>query len=121
MSENAHKVRAEPDEIATPRLVAIAVGTLVLFLAASVATGWGMEWWRRRLLPEGSPPSPAEVGRPKIGMVEQGLFESTRTGEDWTAAERRRLESYGWVDRKAGLIHVPVDQAMERVLRGERP
>lgn len=121
MSENAHRVRAEPDRIATPRLLAIAAITLALFLGASVATGWGMDWWQRRLLPEGPPALPAEVGRLKIGVVEQRLFENTRTGEDWTAAERRRLSSYGWVDRQAGIIHIPVEQGMERVLRGERP
>ncbi|HEU4385063.1 MAG TPA: hypothetical protein VFR85_16385 [Anaeromyxobacteraceae bacterium] len=121
MSGPAHKVRAEPDVLDTPRLLAIAVGTLVLFLVASLATGWGMEWWRGRLLPEGPPPLPAEVGQGKIGMVEQRLFENTRTGEDWLADQRRRLQSYGWVDRKAGIIHVPVEQGMERVLRGERP
>jgi hypothetical protein len=121
MSENAHRVRAEPDLIATPRLVAIAAVTLALFLAASLATGWGMEWWRGRLLPEGPPAAPAEIGRLKIGVVEQRLFENTRTGEDWTGEQRRRLSSYGWVDRKAGVIHVPVEEGMERVLRGERP
>ena len=121
MSEHAHRVRAEPDVIATPRLVAIAVATLALFLVASLATGWGMEWWRGRLLPEGPPPLPAEVGLSKIGLVEQRPFENTRTGEDWVAAQRRQLESYGWVDRKAGIIHLPVEQGMERVLRGERP
>ena len=121
MSEHAHKVRAEPDLIATPRLVAIAVVTLALFLAASVLTGWGLEWWRHRLRPGGPPPLPAEVGQPKIGLVEQQLFENTRTGEDWVASQRRRLEGYGWVDRRAGIIHVPVEQGVERVLRGERP
>lgn len=121
MSEHAQRVRAEPDRIATPRLLAIAAGTLALFLGASLATGWGLEQWRRHLLPEGPPPPPSELGRQKIGMVEQRLFENTRTGEDWTAAERHRLQSYGWVDRRAGVIHVPVEQGMERVLRGERP
>lgn len=121
MSQHAHKVRAEPDLVATPRLLAIAAGTLALFLAASLLTGWGMEWWQARIRPEGPPPAPAEIGRLKVGMVEQRLFENTRTGEDWTAEQRRRLASYGWVDRRAGVVHVPVEQGMERVLRGERP
>lgn len=121
MSENVHGVRAEPDRIATPRLLLVAAVTLALFLGASALTGWGLEWWRGRLLPDGPPAPPAEVGRLKIGVVEQRLFENTRTGEEWLAAERRRLESYGWVDRQAGIVHVPVEQGMERVLRGERP
>lgn len=121
MSESAHRVRSEPDRIATPRLMAIAGATLAIFLGASLVTGWGMEAWQRHLLPQGPPPLPAEVGEPKIGMVEQQPFETARTGEEWAAAQRRRLESYGWVDRRTGLVHVPIEQAMERVLQGERP
>ena len=121
MSEHAHKVGAEPDVVDTPRLVAIAVVTLALFLVASLVTGWGMSWERGRILAQGPPPPPADVGQAKIGLVEQIPFDLTRTGEEWTAAQRRRLESYGWVDRRAGIIHVPVEQGMERVLRGERP
>ncbi len=121
MSESAHRVRAEPDRVATPRLLAIAGVTLAIFLLASLATGWGLAAWRRRLLPQGPPALPAEVGQSKIGLVEQRPFETARTGDEWAAAQRRRLESYGWVDRRAGLVHVPVEQAMERVLQGERP
>jgi hypothetical protein len=28
-------------------------------------------------------------------------------------AERSHVESYGWIDRKAGIAHIPVDRAME--------
>ena len=30
-------------------------------------------------------------------------------------AEQRRLESYGWADRSAGLAHIPIEEAMRRV------
>lgn len=33
------------------------------------------------------------------------------------AAEEARLNSYGWVDRKAGLIHIPIERAMELTVR----
>ena len=33
------------------------------------------------------------------------------------AAERQRLESYGWVDRGKGIVHIPIEQAMQAVAR----
>ena len=35
--------------------------------------------------------------------------------------ERRRLSLYQWVDRQHGIVRIPVDQALERVLRERRP
>jgi hypothetical protein len=34
----------------------------------------------------------------------------------YLAAERQRVAGYGWVDEKAGLVHVPVDRAIDLVL-----
>ncbi|HUO85617.1 MAG TPA: hypothetical protein VM534_10935 [Thermoanaerobaculia bacterium] len=31
--------------------------------------------------------------------------------------EEKRLNSYGWVDREKGIVHLPVEQAMELVLQ----
>lgn len=35
----------------------------------------------------------------------------------------QRLESYGWVDREAGTVHIPVERAIERVIEehGNQP
>lgn len=118
MSQHRPIVRAEPDRIATGKVILVGAASLALFFAASAVTVYGLEWRRARLPPAAAP---AEVGSSKIGLVEQQLFETTLTGEGWRAAQLGRLRSYGWVDRKAGIIHIPVDEAMERVLRGERP
>jgi hypothetical protein len=37
------------------------------------------------------------------------------------AAERRVLESYGWIDRDAGIVRVPVERALELVLKEGLP
>jgi hypothetical protein len=29
----------------------------------------------------------------------------------------QRLTTYGWVDRKAGIVHIPIDRAMELVVK----
>jgi len=31
----------------------------------------------------------------------------------WLAAEMARLHSYGWVDREAGIVRIPIERAME--------
>jgi hypothetical protein len=116
-----HLVRAEEDRISSRRIVAVGIASLLLFFFASLAATRMMERDRAALLPEGPPPAPREVGRAKIGMVEQQPFERTRTGPEWKAEQRRRLDGYGWVDRKEGLVHIPVDRAMDLVVRGERP
>jgi hypothetical protein len=33
------------------------------------------------------------------------------------AAEEALLHSYGWVDRAAGVVHIPIQQAMELLLQ----
>jgi len=37
------------------------------------------------------------------------------------AAEDQALRSYGWVDRNAGLVHIPIDVAMKRVVDSGLP
>ncbi len=31
--------------------------------------------------------------------------------------ERQRLNDYGWVDKKAGIVHIPIDEAMKRMVQ----
>jgi hypothetical protein len=57
----------------------------------------------------------------KIGIVEQRLFSLSVEPTDWRKNQLERLHGWGWVDRPAGLIHVPVEEAMARVAKGERP
>jgi len=34
--------------------------------------------------------------------------------------KRARLGGYGWVDRDAGVIHVPIERAMQRMVEEQR-
>jgi len=117
----SHAVRAEPDAIATRRLALVGVASLTLFFLASVASSMVLRARRAELNPDGPPALPGEAGKPKIGIIEQQLFENARTGTSWREEELRYLSNWGWVDRQAGVVHEPVERGMERVLRGERP
>jgi hypothetical protein len=124
MSEQSHPsaTRAEPDRIGTPRILAVGVLALLLFLVASIVTiRFGLEDTRAALLPDGTPAPPSEIGKNKIGIVEQRLFEMAVEPADLRRAQAERLHGWGWVDRKAGVVHMPIEEAMARVARGERP
>jgi hypothetical protein len=44
---------------------------------------------------------------------------TTDIAADWQRAEAEfsaHLSSYGWVDRDAGIVRIPIDRAMQRVL-----
>jgi len=41
--------------------------------------------------------------------------------ERFRAEERRVLESYGWIDRQRGVVRIPVEAAMRRVVRDGIP
>jgi hypothetical protein len=36
------------------------------------------------------------------------------------AAEQRRLETYGWVDEKESIVHIPIDRAMKLIVEEKR-
>jgi hypothetical protein len=39
----------------------------------------------------------------------------------YRAEQQRRLENYGWVDREAGVVRVPIEEAMQAILRAGLP
>lgn len=41
--------------------------------------------------------------------------------EQFLAQEQKLLNSYGWVDQKAGIVHIPIDRAMDLLLQKGLP
>jgi hypothetical protein len=37
--------------------------------------------------------------------------------EAFYAREMQRLHSAGWIDKQAGIVHIPIDQAMQEVVK----
>lgn len=124
MSDPVHLhpvVRAEPDRISTPRIVAVGVASLLVFFVASLVTVRAMYRQKAEILLAGPPAWPTEIGSRKIAMLEQRTFSLAVEPAEVKRAQLRRLHSWGWIDRQAGTVHMPIDEAMERVARGERP
>jgi hypothetical protein len=115
---HGHGVRSEDDRIPSVPIVAVGVGALVIFFLASYVT---LSFLRVKEGDRPPLPVPREIGQSKIGLVEQQLFETATRGKKDQEARRSRLGSYGWVDRKNGIVRMPIDRAMELSAQGARP
>jgi len=124
MSEHEHGAAhppAEEDVLPSGQIYLVGVIALVVFFVGSVAAGVGMKAIQRQQNPEGPALVPHEGGQGKIGIVEQRLFEHSNMGPTWREAAHQRLDSFGWVDREKGIVHIPIDRAMDMVEKGAHP
>jgi hypothetical protein len=112
------QVRQEEDRIPQIPIIVVGVASLVIFFLASFVT---IGYLRVREGDRPPLPVPVELGQSKIGLVEQQLFELSTRGERDRQARMERLGSYGWVDRRAGVVHLPIERAMELSAQGVRP
>ena len=88
----------------------------VAWLLLAVAAPAAIVWFAGR---DGAKPGehgPAVQGGDLPGATrdEQALAEYRARVQEW-------LESYGWVDREAGIARVPIQQGMQAVLRAGLP
>jgi hypothetical protein len=124
-TEHLPPPEAQADEhVAGYKIVAVGVIALAVFAAAVAWSARILDRTARTLSPSGPLPVGKEIGKPEIGIVDQVPFETTRAAERYRREQLQKLNSYGWVDQRKGIIHVPIEKAIEEVLaeqRGKRP
>ena len=65
---------------------------------------------------------PPPVGRANATQspLERGLFDRASGGADNQAAGEQRLERIEWIDRRAGVVRIPIDRAIDAVVADPR-
>ncbi|HEY4184105.1 MAG TPA: hypothetical protein VGP07_03510 [Polyangia bacterium] len=58
----------------------------------------------------------SEKGKAEIGIVDQVLFSVDDRLDVWKTEHKKHLEGYGWVDKNKRIAHIPIEQAMARVI-----
>jgi hypothetical protein len=101
------EIEQEPDRV--PRgLVrsgaAVTIGMIVASVGATLLLGWGGLHQALRI--ESRPPA----------LLDRDLFAGTTRAERLKRLAEQHLRSYGWVNRAAGIVHVPIDVAIESYL-----
>ena len=99
------------------KIIAVALGALVVFAAGTYWSSQILKVQSRLLQPRGPDPIPSQIGQGEIGIVDQAPFDVTRTLQNYRTDRNKRLGSWGWVDRKQGIVHMPIEQAMDLVVK----
>jgi hypothetical protein len=120
-----HGVAAEPDYVSA-RLV-VGFGVLFAVIAAvsaalMAALFWGYDRKAERRDEVVEAAAGLELREPGLPPLPRLQVYPVRHWKDFQAAERERLDSYGWMDRSSGAVHVPIDRAIELIVeRGVGP
>ncbi|MEK7409256.1 MAG: hypothetical protein AAB225_29685 [Acidobacteriota bacterium] len=101
----------ERRDVEVGRLVLFGVG-ISLTVALSLIAMWLLFGYFASHQPPGSPASPLAGAReippaPRLQLTPQADLAQKRRAEDAV------LYSYGWIDRSAGIVRIPVDRAIE--------
>ena len=111
----------EQDTINFKKVIAVGVVSLIVFALAS--------WWaitilhseRAALGPRVEWKMPTELGNNEIGIVDQVPFEGDQRLQKWKTERAEWLSQYGWVDRARGVVHIPIERAMDEIVAGAVP
>lgn len=98
---------------------AVLAGALIVFTFFVVGT-WAQLQERQRHLNPAGPFEPPELGKAEINIVNTGLMQLDTRAYDEKNQQLERLHGYGWVDRDAGVVHVPIEQGIDRVVREQQ-
>jgi len=111
--------RSEDDRVDSRAVLLVGLAALFTFTVAALVA---MSYLRHEALTRPAPALPPELGQTKIGLVEQSLFfdGNVLRGDKDRAARLARLHGWGWVDRAAGVAHIPIEEAMALVAAGAR-
>ena len=115
---NPHGVAAEPDVVKTS--VAVGLG-IVLVGSSIVAVILTFALFRRN--------EKGEVKKDEASIAAAGMerredaapplprlqVQPVRHWREFRSAEMERLSTYGWMDRTSGVVHIPIDRAMDLV------
>jgi hypothetical protein len=116
------KVRQEDDRVAGKPFLAVMAAVLVV-TAIGVLVAWLIEDCRADALGPRAEPAPLmQVHRipDQIGWMQLRLFDEEAPSLRLRVPQEQRLHGYGWVSREQGVIHIPIERAMELYLRERR-
>ena len=110
---SGHPVQEE-DRVASGKIIATAVISLAVF---GIGALWSIKIQRDEMgsiVTRAETIGKTEAGKPEVGIVYQWPFNISHYADDKAAEKAAWLSTYGWIDKKAGTVHIPVEEAMQK-------
>jgi hypothetical protein len=118
-------VRAEPDRVPARLVVGFGIVlTATAVIAALLMALLFRSYDRKAVRRDEKTVATAglELREPGLPPLPRLQVYPVRHWKDFQTAERERLESYGWMDRSTGAVHIPIERAIELIAeRGVGP
>lgn len=114
----SRRVHLSEDRI--PGRPIIAAGVVVVMVSVLLVAWAWLIYHRESRLRSTPMTAPAAVSGVTISDVRQTLILEERPGRRLVLQQRERLDSFGWIDREAGMVHIPIEAAMEQLAEGAR-
>jgi hypothetical protein len=115
------EVEHEQSDVNVRAIVSFAIGLVIVAAVLQLAL-YGMlrlmEWNAARNDPARHPLATTQTQAPPEPRLQP---DPVHDMERMRAAEEQRLHSYGWVDKEKGVAHIPIEQAMELVVKRGLP
>lgn len=109
----------ETTDASISALVKFCIGLFFLIVAALVGMRWMFNYFNttQQLGPPASPFAQNKVSPPgpRLQIHPARDLKELRQGED------EKLNSYRWVDQKAGIVRIPIDRAMDLLIEKGLP
>jgi hypothetical protein len=99
-----------------PWIIGVGVVSVLIFAVATLWSTHILNVTRSEMQPAGPPPIPKEVNQYEVGIVNLRVFALDQRAAQKRLRQLERLDSYGWVDREAGMAHIPVIEAMKMMV-----
>ena len=123
-----HGVAHEASDVSIAAVVQFGIGLLVCTTAICLFL-WGLfHYFAVREEKSELPPATRVVGlenklppEPRLQGAPGHEVDPIQELKDLRAAEDALLNSYGWVDRNAGITRIPIERAMDKVLQQGLP
>ncbi len=112
----ASEVAHAQQQMNWPWILGVGLGSVLIFALATVWSTHILNATRAEMQPGGPPPLPKGVDQYEVGIVNQRVFALDQRAAQKRLQQMERLRSYGWVDREAGLAHIPIDEAVKMYL-----
>ncbi|WP_148863665.1 hypothetical protein [Marinobacter fonticola] len=95
-------------------LVTAMLVTLGVIVACVFLVWWGFQAWQ-------TPAEPTPFGDRPLSGRPQLQADPPKDLAVLEAQAQKRLQTVGWVDREAGVVHIPIDEAMALLLERGLP